>query len=131
MIQDDYASTLTMADRLRLAFKALNDTRIECSINDWDGYGARALQSNSFVEAYHFLRLLPTNTPLPEVSLDPDGDIVFEWYRAPRQVFSISVGINGELVYAGLFGSNKANGTEFFEDEVPKTILDNLARVYS
>ena len=130
-VLDELTLTVTMSGRVEPASIALEDTITEFLTDNWDGYGAKALQASSLVNADRFLNILPINTRLPEVSVDPDGEIVLEWYKAPRQVFSISVGTNGELVYAGLFGSNKTNGTEFFEDEVPKTILDNLKRVYS
>jgi len=129
-VQDELKNTVTMSGRLQLAYLALKDTINEFLTDNWDGYGAKALQISSLANADRFLNILPTTTNLPEVSVDPDGEIVLEWYKAPRQVFSMSVGTNGELVYAGLFGSNKANGTEYFEDEIPKAILDNLKRVY-
>lgn len=130
-VEDDYANTVTMSGRLQLASDALEDTIHECLTDDWDGYGARALQQGSLDDADRFLSLLPTTTRLPEVSVDPDGEVSLEWYLGPRRVFSVSVGTNGELVYAGLFGASKASGVESFQDEVPKTIVDNLARVYS
>src|SRR6516225_6591189 len=57
----------------------------------WDGYGADAVQSNALITAYAFIDAFPSNLPTPEVAIDPDGEISFDWFAAPRRQFSISV----------------------------------------
>lgn len=69
---------------------------------------------------------------LPHVSVDPDGEISLEWYRAPRLVFSVSVGPQGELTYAGLFGRSKVHGLEIHTvDGIPREIRAGIQRVYA
>ena len=68
-------------------------------------------------------------TPAPEVAIDPDGEVSFEWYHGPRRVFSISIGSSDELTYAGIYGSSKARGVETFNFEIPRVVLDNLRRL--
>lgn len=109
--------------KLREALDALLE---ECSHDNWDGYGAKALQSGSYKEALRFIQSLPTTIPIPELAADPDGAIAFEWDNGPRRVFSISVEDSGELIYAGIFENRKTHGTEFFEDGIPKILLDHL-----
>ena len=62
-------------------------------------------------------------------AMDPDGEVSLEWYRGPRRVFSISIGSNDELTYAGIFGASKARGVEPFSFEIPHAVLDNLRRL--
>lgn len=107
----------------------INEVFEECSVDNWDGYDAKAIDYDSFIEAIRFARSLPTTIPLPETAVDTDGEVSFEWYKGPRRVFTISIGSRNEIIYAGLFGFNKVNGTEYFYDEIPKTILDNLDRL--
>jgi hypothetical protein len=102
----------------------------ECSEVNWDSYGAKATNLDFFSEALRFLKTLPSILTRPELTVDPDGEIAFEWYNGPKRIFSVSVGATSELTYAGIFGSNKASGTEYFGDELPKTILDNIQRVF-
>ena len=83
------------------------------------------------MNALYFSQLLPVNIPIPEIYVDPDGAVTFEWYVGARQVFSVSMGSNNELLYAGLFGANKTHGTEHLDDGLPETILDNIHRVFS
>jgi hypothetical protein len=115
----------------REVLEDLDDSREEYSSENWDGYGAKPINAMSYYYAHRFLESLSPSLPSPEVGVDPDGEVSFEWYRKPRQVFSISVAPNGDLNYAGLFGRNKVHGTESFDDETPKVILDNLRRLFT
>lgn len=110
--------------------QSLNEVLDECSFDNWDGYGAKAIDIDSYREAIRFARSLPTTMPFPEIAIDPDGEVSFEWYERPRRVFTISIGSLNKITYAGLFGFNKVNGTEYFYDEIPKAILDNFDRLF-
>jgi len=103
----------------------------EAATDDWDGYGARAVTYGVKLRAEEFLDALPAGVPLPIVAADPDGEVAFEWYLGPRQVFSVSVGSRYEVAYAGIIGANTTHGTEYFMDELPATVLENLRRLYS
>lgn len=94
-----------------------------------DGYGAKPVDPDSFLMAVRLFHSLPRMLPLPDVSVDPDGEVAFEWYVEPRRSFSVSVGADGVLTYAGLFGSAKVHGTEHLVDELPETIRWNLHRL--
>ena len=113
------------------AIGALEVAYKEASRENWDGYGASPVSGASYDRAKRFLRTLPSTLPPPEVAIDPDGEISFEWRGGSRQVFSVSVGPRGELNYAGLFGTSKAHGVEYLEDKLPETIVDNLRRLFS
>lgn len=113
------------------ALQSLKDVIIECSQKDWDGYGASPANPYSSSHAKRFLESFPTSFPFPEVDVDPDGEISFEWFQSSRHVFSISFGSRGELHYAGLFGDCKVRGVEFLRYEIPKAVFDQLERLYS
>ncbi|MBI1803381.1 MAG: hypothetical protein HY033_09045 [Ignavibacteriae bacterium] len=95
----------------------------------WDGYGADAIQAETFARAYAFLEVLPTIIPAPTVGAEPDGHITFEWYQSPNRVLSVSISPEGDLHYAALIGPNKAYGTEIFLGETPRIILDLIRRI--
>lgn len=128
-IQSAISESVTVGYKqmLQAIFEALE----ECSVNNWDGYNAKAIDPGSFEEALRFSGMLPTTIPIPETDVDASGEFVFEWHKGPRKVFSVVVEGNNVLTYAGLFGTNKTSGTEYFGDELPKTILDNLQRLLS
>ncbi|HEU4559153.1 MAG TPA: hypothetical protein VFS20_14930 [Longimicrobium sp.] len=92
------------------------------------GVGFDAVSTASFLTAERFLEALPTNLPKPEVSIDPDGEMVFEWVGAPRRAFSISFGAGGRLTYAGLFGPSTTHGVEYINDGLPRELVAKIQR---
>ena len=112
------------------AIEDLQAARQEASTDNWDGYGARRIDERSYFAAIQFLTALPTTTPKPCISIDPDGEVEVGWNISPRRVFTVSVGPNGRLAYAGLYGRNKTYGTEWLGAELPRPIIENLARVF-
>lgn len=130
-IRENLEQSETIGGHIRETQQLLDKATEECSADNWDAYGAKAIDETSYGNAIHFSWLLPPNIPVPEIYIDPDGEVNFEWYAGPRQVFSVSIGSNNELAYAGLFGANKTHGAEYLDDELPGTILDNIRRVFS
>jgi hypothetical protein len=108
------------------AIASLDEAREQALSANWDGYGSKKIDPRAYSEAKHFLRALPTTTSPPEVTVDPDGEVSLTWTGGLRSIFSVSVGPAGRLSYAGLIGRGKVYGTEWFENEIPRAILDNL-----
>ena len=68
---------------------------------------------------------------MPDVSVDPDGEVAVSWNVDSNWIFSVSIGPTGRLSYAGLFGTGKAYGTEWFLNEIPEAVLDNITRLFT
>ena len=130
-LQEKFMQSITLGSHYRETLRSLTKAEAESAVGNWDGYDARPIDRVSCLRAIQFSKLLPMSVPTPETHIDTDGEVRFEWYRGPRQVFSVSVRRDGELAYAGLFGANKAYGTEYFGDELPNVLLDNIYRVYA
>jgi hypothetical protein len=130
-VLEDLLKSLSFGESYRDALSALYDIAAKAAASNWDGYGAAQVNAFALFQASRLLRILPSTFGAPELSVDPDGEISFEWYLEPRRVFSLSVGPHGELSYAGLFGRSDAHGTEYFGDELPKPILENLNRLFA
>ncbi len=102
----------------------------ECSQDNWDGYGGRAVTAGAFEEAMAILQAVPAAIPVPEISAEPDGSIALEWYKGPHRMLSLSVSGKGMIFFAGLFGNgNKAHGSEVFDDSIPAEIIRLLERL--
>jgi hypothetical protein len=129
---DNGNTTQTLGGRRDLLNK-LNEIFTEHSNSNWDGYDAKPISGDAYLEAEKLIRVLPINPtfPIPEIIPEPGGEITFEWYRDKREVFVLSVSGQNEIVYSGLFGSNKIHGIEYFGDSLPSVILDTLRRLYS
>lgn len=121
---------LTIGRPLEEASKSLNEIYKECSVANWDGYGANPVSKDSVLEALKFVNLLSSSFPMPQILAEPSGEIGLEWYKDKRMVFAISFNGKGRITYAGIFGSNKIHGTEYFGDSIPSRITDNLRRLY-
>ena len=124
-----FAHSVSLGDRFRKVVSELREAFEEASSRGWDGYGGRAADPFSYIHALSFLRALPSTVPLPEVAVDPDGEIEFEWFRGPRSLFTVSLGRTGALSYAGLFGRNKTHGVEQLVEGLPEAVVQNLRRL--
>lgn len=132
--EEDIVSELKKTEtlgHLEEALQSLNEVFEECSEEGWDGYDALPITEEAYFEAVRLIKSLPvTAFPMPEVVPESSGEIGLEWYRRKRLVFTVSVSGSNEIVYAGLFGTNRAHGTEYFGDLLPSVIVENLKRLY-
>jgi hypothetical protein len=107
----------------------LVDAYSEGVTDGWDGYGASKVQPSTIQNARNFIESLPNNLPMPEVSIEPDGEVSFDWICSARRQFSISLGTRSVMSYAGLFGSDKVVGSERFQGTLPRTLVEHIRRV--
>lgn len=129
-LQTDFARDITFGDYYAKMLENLLEVKAEHSVDNWDGYDAKAINDDSYKNAWQFALSLPPNLPTPEIYVEPDGEVVFEWYEDKRKVFSISIGPKNRFSYAGLYGANNTYGVEYFYDDVPDVILNNIYRLY-
>lgn len=128
--REHYEQPITLDPRER-AFQALKDVFDSHHQQGWDGYDAQPISEAAYLEACHFIRLLPSDIVVPDFSADPRGAISFEWYRGPGWVFTLTTKGTGVMVYAGLMGEdNRAYGTQKFRESIPKVILQLIRRIY-
>lgn len=129
-ISDSLASTYTMGRIIKI-LDELAEIANKHSSDGWGSEGTKAVNRASYNNAFKFVLALPSSLMMPEIYVDPDGIITFEWYEDKRRVFSVSIGNRGELSYAGLFGSNRTCGVEYLTGYIPELIINNVQRVYS
>lgn len=80
------------------------------------------------LHAREFLGQLPVETPVPDVVVEEDGAVAFDWESAPRRSFSVSVSSDGRLRYGGLFGYDMHSGTLYPSGTLPRTLLTFISR---
>lgn len=140
------------ADALRRCFAAANtgDTRVggrarfrescleslkaavaEAQVLGWDGHDARPVNGNAFTQAVRFLEYLPPETPLPEIGVDPDGDIAVDWSPGVGRVVSLRISGDGTIYYAGLDHEARFHGSELLREGVPRAVWQAIERVVS
>lgn len=124
-LTDEAFKTLSEQSPVKTAINDLFDLRSEAE-NDY------ALDHPTFILAQRFLLAFPKTLPLPELALDSDGEISFDWEGKNRRMFSVSLRSDGRLSYACKLGiNNSAYGIEKFDENVPETIVENVKRVFS
>ena len=111
-------------------FNALQETYQRCQLYDWDGEQAEAISTETFEVARRFIEALPLHSTLPTISPEPDGQLNFEWYQAPRRLLTVSVSAGGTLHWAALIGSEDPRGSCQFVDRFPKTLLYWISQVF-
>ena len=83
-------------------------------------------------ETIDFLRKLPSSLPIPEVVLEPNGDLALEWFLSNYCSFLVGFSGKGIMTYAGLFGrGQKTYGTELISEAIPSSVVENIRRVLS
>lgn len=76
----------------------------------------------TLVQAVIFLMTMPSDLPLPEISVDPDGEIALDWCRG-EDMLSLSLGASGRLSYAWNIEDEARHGTEVFDGVLAPSIL--------
>ena len=118
-------------DEARIALlKTLRETWQRCQQPNWDGEGAEAVSAETHEVARRLLQSLPNDMPLPSVSPEPDGQLNFEWYQAPRRLLSASFSAEGVVYWAALIGSEDPRGSCQFVDQFPQTLRYWIGQVY-
>ena len=121
-VHSSIIGTLAMGTQYHRILVDLSDARREAASANWDGQGALPVDGLALLFSQQFARMLPnTNCPV-EVSVDPDGEVSFDWYAGPRRSLSVSVGPTGTLRYASILGGSEAWGSEPWCDGVPEAI---------
>lgn len=78
-----------------------------------------------------FLLAWPKTLPAPELALDRDGEVTFDWSASHRRMFSVSLRSDGRVSYAGRLSARRTiHGTEAFDDSVPKQIVEAVKQLY-
>jgi hypothetical protein len=107
-------------------------SRVSVALNDLDSLQAELISSNDplvfkapFDLARRFLFALPTDVAVPELALDPDGEISFDWVADRGRNFSVSLGSSGRVSFAGKLGMEKCiYGVDQFDEVVAREIVD-------
>ena len=112
------------------ALKRLYELVAECAEANWDGYGAEAVSQNAVEHSVYFIRRLPEDLPLPEISVEPDGEISLDWSPTPTQTFSVSIGTADRMACAWVNGAEHGHVVVSSNNgEIPSRILQEIQRI--
>ena len=118
------ASEINRADLLH----KLSQVVLEAYEDGWDGYNALKIRPNSIGYSLQFISLLPPNFLNPDVAIDADGEVAFEWGRHPRETISLRIGASGGIKYASLLGYTPKYGTIYLSYKVPEDLTGEISK---
>ena len=76
-VRESQRGTVTFGD----TYNKLINLSFDCSIEGWDGYESFSINMDTVRNAEKLINSLPLTLPTPEIGVEPDGQITFEWYR--------------------------------------------------
>lgn len=84
----------------------------------------------SFVRARELLDTLPHGFAVPEIGIDPDGEIALDWIRRDRTMVSLSIGPTGDPSYAASLRDRTAHGVIKLGEGFPAALTELLRTLY-
>lgn len=114
------------------AFTELEELSVNASRPNWDNLGSAPLDADTYQIAKRFILALPSSIPAPELTVDRDGEVNFDWFGSGGQIFSASLRKDGRIAFAGQFSArNRLSGVEEFNDSVPKRIVESIKAIHT
>jgi hypothetical protein len=102
------------------------DTRLE--ILRAIGAEGAEIREDVLWDAFRLMSALPDDISAPDVVIEEDGEIAFDWQLDPRHVLSVSIGAQGVIGYSALLGTESKYGVEHFEGKVPEVVRSLLSK---
>lgn len=128
-----YSASLSMSVEepyLRAAASVIEAAQ-EANRPNWDGHGGLPVTQEALAQAFAFLDVLPSTLSEPEVAVDPDGEISFEWSFGPRRALSASINASGRISFAALMGHSRLHGTDYLLDALPESLALALRQLHA
>ena len=95
-------------------------------VEDWDGYGAKAVSRISMSKASRFADLIPTTARSAEVCVDPEGEVYFEWRPSVTKYCSVTFAEDGSYLCLVKNGKNKILSTTNVRAKALEYVLEVL-----
>ncbi len=108
-------------DRHSSQFRTACDETVEALLSAVSA-SEEAVDADAFDRAMLLAQVLPRDIPAPEVLVEDDGEVAFDWEFGPRRVLSVSIGRGPMLGYSALIGPNPTYGKVAFNGAFPAVL---------
>ena len=92
--------------------------------------GWQAPSPETIAAAERLLALVEQRPRRPEVQVEPDGTISFEWEAGEHGWLTLTVDGQGQLTHSAVLGEDEFTQTESFDDALPGWAGTLLARLF-
>lgn len=123
--------SLSVEEPNRRVAEAIIEAAQEAGRPNWDGQGGLPITQGGVAQAFAFLNVLPSTLPGPDISVDPDGEISFEWSFGPRRTLTASIDASGRISFAALIGAKRLHGTDYLLDALPEPLTLALRQLHA
>jgi len=96
-----------------------------------DAVEGATVSSGTLRSGLAFLWSLPTEYQLPEVVVETDGQLGFDWDFGSDRVLSVNVGDSGVLGYAALIGAESTYGRAPFAGTIPEAVTRLFIQIFN
>lgn len=104
----DLQKTQTLGLRNRVLAILRTELVKKYGIDNWNGYGAKAVNRDSVCHAESFVKGLPFGLEDPLVRVIPSGCVNFAWREGRGRVCSVVVGADGVYHCAAILGASES-----------------------
>jgi hypothetical protein len=125
------AFSLSLEEPYRRAAEAVIGAAQEANRPNWDGQGGLPVTQGAVAQAFAFLDVLPSTLSEPEVTVDSDGELSFEWSFGPRRALTASINGSGRISFAALIGIERLHGTNYLLDALPEPLTLALQQLHA
>lgn len=113
-------------------FNELQELSISADRENWDNLGSSPLDHETYQIAKRFILSLPSSVPPPELTVDRDGEVAFDWIGKKGQLMSASLRKDGRLAFAYQISTrNRFSGVEDFNDSIPKGVIEGVKKIFT
>lgn len=92
--------------------------------------GTTVEQSTAFTIAKRMLLVLPFDVPSPDLDVDNEGDVLFDWCGTGSRMLTLALREDGRISYATRLSATKSrNGNDLFIDSIPQEIISLVRAV--
>ena len=105
----------------------LREAYLDAQEHNWDGENSSPAEPGSLFHANRLVQALSVSHLPDSIGVDPDGEMYLDW-GSGYAAFSVGIFPDGNLSYAGLFGTNTMRGQETFLDDVPPQVMYGIRR---
>jgi len=109
---------------------ALNEAYEECSHENWDGEGAKAINLKIYTYAKNFINFIPTIVPSPEIFAEFSGEISFDWRPGKGKALYLTLKNDGLCVYSFINGIERKSAILYLDFESLKEVWNLISKIY-
>lgn len=123
-----FRNSVTLDDRYDVS-QALKEAVAEHNAPGWSEAQGSCVMVATVEHAECFIRALPPEVASPEVGVDANARLVFEWYGDKSNAVAVSIDESAMIYFAAVVDGQARHSRSFFCGEIPAALLSMIEEV--